>query len=204
MLEAVRIAGCRSSTRRSCCRSRWRSASLRRSARTSTACSRSSRPFAPTCGTLLDAAARRVPSDAQGAFGAGAADVRTPAVPLVDEPLFERLVRSIFTQRRKMLGNALARSPSEMRVDAVARARRRQRLIHAGDPRRCNLQNWRGLRTFSLRLEVELCYSCADFRRPWCAVPAACRVEIAFSRRPPRAAMTVRQDRRRRKHVSFD
>jgi 16S rRNA (adenine1518-N6/adenine1519-N6)-dimethyltransferase len=32
---------------------------------------------------------------------------RPPAVSLTDEPLFEAMVRSIFTQRRKMLGNAL-------------------------------------------------------------------------------------------------
>jgi 16S rRNA (adenine1518-N6/adenine1519-N6)-dimethyltransferase len=33
---------------------------------------------------------------------------RPPAVQLTDEPLFEAMVRSIFTQRRKMLGNALS------------------------------------------------------------------------------------------------
>ena len=34
---------------------------------------------------------------------------RAPAVPLSDEPLFEAMVRSMFTLRRKMLSNALAR-----------------------------------------------------------------------------------------------
>ncbi len=33
---------------------------------------------------------------------------RAPAVRLSDEPVFEAMVRSIFTQRRKMLGNALS------------------------------------------------------------------------------------------------
>jgi 16S rRNA (adenine1518-N6/adenine1519-N6)-dimethyltransferase len=33
---------------------------------------------------------------------------RPRTVPLADEPLFEAMVRSIFTQRRKMLGNALS------------------------------------------------------------------------------------------------
>jgi 16S rRNA (adenine1518-N6/adenine1519-N6)-dimethyltransferase len=32
---------------------------------------------------------------------------RPPAVPLADEAVFEAMVRSMFTQRRKTLGNAL-------------------------------------------------------------------------------------------------
>jgi 16S rRNA (adenine1518-N6/adenine1519-N6)-dimethyltransferase len=62
---------------------------------------------------------------------------RTPAVSLSDEPLFEAMVRSIFTQRRKMLGNALsafaeARGLPAPRVlaDAGIDARRRPETLH--------------------------------------------------------------------------
>jgi 16S rRNA (adenine1518-N6/adenine1519-N6)-dimethyltransferase len=56
---------------------------------------------------------------------------RAPAVALADEPLFEAMVRSMFTQRRKVLGNALA-SFAEGRGLAA-----REALDRAGvDPRR--------------------------------------------------------------------
>ena len=38
---------------------------------------------------------------------------RAPRVRLADEGLFEAMVRSMFTQRRKMIGNALARFAGE-------------------------------------------------------------------------------------------
>ena len=43
---------------------------------------------------------------------------RPPAVHVGDEPLFEAMVRSIFTQRRKMLGNALTAFAGARGVDA--------------------------------------------------------------------------------------
>jgi 16S rRNA (adenine1518-N6/adenine1519-N6)-dimethyltransferase len=43
---------------------------------------------------------------------------RPPPIPLADEPLFERMVRAMFTQRRKTLGNALASFAREFRVPA--------------------------------------------------------------------------------------
>ena len=56
---------------------------------------------------------------------------RPPAVTLVDQTLFERLVRSIFTQRRKMLGNALRPLAEVIGVDPI------RTLAAAGiDPRR--------------------------------------------------------------------
>jgi 16S rRNA (adenine1518-N6/adenine1519-N6)-dimethyltransferase len=45
---------------------------------------------------------------------------RAPAVQLSDEPLFEAMVRSMFTQRRKMLGNALFRFGEERHLPAAA------------------------------------------------------------------------------------
>jgi 16S rRNA (adenine1518-N6/adenine1519-N6)-dimethyltransferase len=56
---------------------------------------------------------------------------RTPAVPLVDELLFERLVRSIFMHRRKMMANTLKPLADEMRFDAA-----RVLAAAAIDPRR--------------------------------------------------------------------
>src|SRR5262249_41350497 len=54
---------------------------------------------------------------------------RPPAVGLVDEVLFQDMVRSMFTQRRKMLGNALAPFATSRGRDA------RQVLQHASiDP----------------------------------------------------------------------
>jgi 16S rRNA (adenine1518-N6/adenine1519-N6)-dimethyltransferase len=50
---------------------------------------------------------------------------RPPAVRLSDEPLFEAMVRSMFTQRRKMLGNALSRFAEGRRLlasDVLGRA----------------------------------------------------------------------------------
>ena len=50
---------------------------------------------------------------------------RPPAVALADEALFEAMVRSMFTQRRKMLGNALSaicRATGRAASDALARA----------------------------------------------------------------------------------
>lgn len=41
-----------------------------------------------------------------------------PTVPVVDDQLFERLVRSIFMHRRKMMGNTLKPLADEMRFDA--------------------------------------------------------------------------------------
>jgi 16S rRNA (adenine1518-N6/adenine1519-N6)-dimethyltransferase len=56
---------------------------------------------------------------------------RPPAFELRDAALFERMVRSMFTQRRKTLANALGAFAVERRVD-VHRA-----LADAGvDPRR--------------------------------------------------------------------
>ncbi|HEY7058070.1 MAG TPA: 16S rRNA (adenine(1518)-N(6)/adenine(1519)-N(6))-dimethyltransferase RsmA [Vicinamibacterales bacterium] len=56
---------------------------------------------------------------------------RPPAVALADEGLFERLVRSLFMHRRKMLANALRPVADEARVDPV-RALRASGI----DPRR--------------------------------------------------------------------
>src|SRR5882672_7353172 len=53
-----------------------------------------------------------------------------------------------------------------MRRSAVSMPRRRstrRASIHAVALRPCNLQNWRGLRTISLRLPDHLCYSLAGF-----------------------------------------
>jgi 16S rRNA (adenine1518-N6/adenine1519-N6)-dimethyltransferase len=56
---------------------------------------------------------------------------RAPAVRLTDEPLFETMVRSMFTQRRKMLSNALSRFGDDRGVSAATA------LSRAGiDPRR--------------------------------------------------------------------
>lgn len=56
---------------------------------------------------------------------------RAPSVPLRDERLFVAMVRSMFTQRRKTLGNALAAFAGSRHVDA------REALRDAGiDPRR--------------------------------------------------------------------
>lgn len=43
---------------------------------------------------------------------------RPPRVPLTDRPMFERLVRSIFAQRRKTLGNAFGPLAGELGVPA--------------------------------------------------------------------------------------
>jgi 16S rRNA (adenine1518-N6/adenine1519-N6)-dimethyltransferase len=43
---------------------------------------------------------------------------RPPAVPLGDEAVFEQMVRSVFTQRRKTLGNALRPFAESRRADA--------------------------------------------------------------------------------------
>jgi 16S rRNA (adenine1518-N6/adenine1519-N6)-dimethyltransferase len=45
---------------------------------------------------------------------------RAPAVTLSDEPTFEAMVRSMFMQRRKMLGNALARFAEPRGLSAAA------------------------------------------------------------------------------------
>jgi len=45
---------------------------------------------------------------------------RPPAVPISDEALFERLVRSIFMHRRKMMSNTLRPLADELGVDAAA------------------------------------------------------------------------------------
>jgi 16S rRNA (adenine1518-N6/adenine1519-N6)-dimethyltransferase len=52
-------------------------------------------------------------------------EFREPRVQMTDEPTFEALVRSIFTQRRKTLSNALRRFAAERGLDprlAIARA----------------------------------------------------------------------------------
>ena len=65
---------------------------------------------------------------------------RPPAAHVGDEPLFEAMVRSIFTQRRKMLGNALtpfadARGVDASRAlaDAGIDARRRPETLQLAD-----------------------------------------------------------------------
>ena len=56
---------------------------------------------------------------------------RPPAVPVADETEFERIVRSMFTQRRKTLANALRPAGADRNVDPAAA------LARAGiDPRR--------------------------------------------------------------------
>jgi 16S rRNA (adenine1518-N6/adenine1519-N6)-dimethyltransferase len=44
---------------------------------------------------------------------------RPPPVPLTDEALFTRMVRTMFTQRRKTLSNALKPFGTALGVDAV-------------------------------------------------------------------------------------
>ena len=43
---------------------------------------------------------------------------RQPTVPVSDEALFERLVRSIFMHRRKMMSNTLRPLADELGIDA--------------------------------------------------------------------------------------
>ena len=118
-----------------------------------------------------------------------------PTVRMADEAIFERLVRSIFTQRRKTLANALKPFAEEHGVDA----RRRWRApgsTASGDPRRCNSQNWRGLRTLLLLIRDELCYSLHEFSLSLTTVPADGQVGYetrgAQPRRPAVAPSRVR------------
>jgi 16S rRNA (adenine1518-N6/adenine1519-N6)-dimethyltransferase len=77
---------------------------------------------------------------------------RPPPVAIVDEGVFEAMVRSMFTQRRKMLANALAPFGASRGVDAAAALR--QASI---DPRR---------RPETLQLE-ELARLAASFGAAW-------------------------------------
>jgi 16S rRNA (adenine1518-N6/adenine1519-N6)-dimethyltransferase len=45
---------------------------------------------------------------------------RAPTVPILDHEIFVNLVRSMFTQRRKTLGNAVAPFATSLKLDAVA------------------------------------------------------------------------------------
>jgi len=65
---------------------------------------------------------------------------RSPLVPLPDPPLFEDMVRAVFTQRRKMLGNALAgfagargRSATEALARAGIDPRRRPETLELAE-----------------------------------------------------------------------
>ena len=79
---------------------------------------------------------------------------------------FDALVRSIFTQRRKMLSNALAPFAGARGLDGGRRARggRHRRPAPPGDA--ATSPNWRGWRTFSLQSNFLLCYSFARFFHP--------------------------------------
>ena len=88
---------------------------------------------------------------------------RPPAVALPDESAFEAMVRTMFGQRRKMLLNALRPYAESRNQERRRRAGRGRHRSDAADPRRCNLQNWRGLRSFSRPADRELCYSLRVF-----------------------------------------
>ena len=79
-----------------------------------------------------DPAARRLPSGARRCTRPSSGSTfRPPAVGSADEGVFEAMVRSMFTQRRKTLGNALAPFAEHPALDA------REALRAAGiDPRR--------------------------------------------------------------------
>ena len=68
-------------------------------------------------------------------------DFRDPEVAMKDEATFERLVRSIFTQRRKTLLNALKPFAEERGDRPARRASPRLASTASGARRRCNLQN---------------------------------------------------------------
>ena len=72
---------------------------------------------------------------------------------------FESLVRSLFSQRRKMLGNSLQPAASVAGQAGRGRAARGGDRSGAGAPRRCILKNWRGLRTSSMPESRPVWYS---------------------------------------------
>ena len=88
---------------------------------------------------------------------------RPPSVAVADDRVFEAMVRSMFTQRRKTLQNALRTFRVISHAGRGQRARSGRASTRAADPRRCNLQSWRGLRTISFRQNDELCYSLRVF-----------------------------------------
>ena len=69
----------------------------------------------------LPPGAFRPPPDVQSALVR--LSFRRPAFDLADPLLFERMVRSMFTQRRKTLANALGPFASETRIDAASALR---------------------------------------------------------------------------------
>ena len=105
---------------------------------------------------------------------------RPPEVHVADPARFERLVRSVFTQRRKTLSNALAPFAQDFGLSAPDALRRRASTQRAG-LRRCSLLKSLDLPTFSLRPPSELCYSFALSIRQR---PAAWPRDARSQRRP--------------------
>ena len=127
---------------------------------------------------LLDAAARRVPAGAEGPFGRDPARFRPPAVVLTDEPAFEAMVRSMFTQRRKTLSNALKPFAAERGADARRRAGRRRDRSGARRPETLQLEELARLAEFfASRMRASCAIVCPLFRVPD-AVPAGSQVDI--------------------------
>ena len=118
---------------------------------------------------------------------------RPPAVALSDEALFEAMVRSMFTQRRKMLGErAVGRLPSDAAAarERRPRARRHRPAPPAGDA--ATRRTGAACGGFWFELTTGLCYSRARFQpsRAGCpssrpgglATGGACRRRVRSSR----------------------
>ena len=87
-------------------------------------------------------------------------------MPLKDEAVFEAMVRTMFTQRRKTLLNALrpfAEEHGSIRREAIADGRHRRRPpTRDAATRRVSAACGR----FSLLASIRLCYSLRGFSRP--------------------------------------
>ena len=75
---------------------------------------------------------------------------RPSTVVIGDRLRFESMVRSLFSQRRKMLANALQPAASSRGMERGGGAARGADRRLPGGPRRCILKSWLGLRTFSM------------------------------------------------------
>ena len=99
-------------------------------------------------------------------------DFTEPVVALADEATFERLVRSIFTQRRKTLSNALATLCRGARRRPARGHRRGGRRRHAPAGGTATSRTGSACGRVRLRLRRELCYSLHGFSLSLTACPS--------------------------------
>jgi hypothetical protein len=100
----------------------------------------------------------------QGPVVRRALEFGAPSARILDELLFDRMIRALFSARRKICPTRSGSSTPAGRQSWPCRD-----WTAGADQRRCKSQNWHGLPSSSFRLIGRLCYSFAKFppaRRP--------------------------------------